>query len=91
MRARRLSLIPPRTRADCASGPRPCPWSRCRYHIKASDASCALDVAELGGLDNDKVAALLGMPEHVARDLTRVALRKLARKHWRLLTALWRP
>jgi hypothetical protein len=27
-------LIPrPRTRADCADGPRPCPWASCRYHL----------------------------------------------------------
>lgn len=23
----------PVTRADCASGPRPCPWAGCRYHL----------------------------------------------------------
>jgi len=23
----------PRTRADCESGPRPCPWVGCRYHL----------------------------------------------------------
>jgi hypothetical protein len=23
----------PRTRADCADGPRPCPWVSCRYHL----------------------------------------------------------
>lgn len=30
---RRLPLEQaPRTRADCAHGPRPCPWIRCRHH-----------------------------------------------------------
>lgn len=24
---------PPRTRAECENGPRPCPWARCRYHL----------------------------------------------------------
>lgn len=23
----------PHTRADCAGGPRPCPWVSCRYHL----------------------------------------------------------
>jgi hypothetical protein len=23
----------PRTRSDCADGPRPCPWVGCRYHL----------------------------------------------------------
>jgi len=23
----------PRTREDCAGGPRPCPWISCRYHL----------------------------------------------------------
>jgi hypothetical protein len=23
----------PKTRGDCAAGPRPCPWVRCRYHL----------------------------------------------------------
>lgn len=23
----------PRTRADCADGPRPCPWVGCRHHL----------------------------------------------------------
>ncbi len=23
----------PRTRADCADGPRPCPWVSCRHHL----------------------------------------------------------
>lgn len=27
----------PRTRGDCAKGPRPCPWVGCRYHL-ATDA-----------------------------------------------------
>jgi len=24
---------PPRRRADCIDGPRPCPWVRCRHHL----------------------------------------------------------
>ncbi len=34
---------PPRVRADCIGGERPCPWFRCRYHL-------AVDVTPAGGL-----------------------------------------
>jgi hypothetical protein len=33
----------PRTRADCASVPRPCPWVGCRYNL-------FLDVTDAGGI-----------------------------------------
>lgn len=28
-----LEVERPRTRADCADGPRPCPWVGCRHHL----------------------------------------------------------
>jgi len=28
-----LEALRPRTRADCAEGPRPCPWVACKYHL----------------------------------------------------------
>jgi hypothetical protein len=28
-----LELCRPSCRADCANGPRPCPWVSCRYHL----------------------------------------------------------
>lgn len=41
---RHLRLVevstPPRTRADCEKGPRPCPWLACRYNL-APDAKRA--------------------------------------------------
>lgn len=59
----------PKTRGDCAGGPRPCPWVACRYHLYVDvrpngslrlpfpelepwdlPETCALDVAERGGL-----------------------------------------
>lgn len=33
----------PRTRGECAEGPRPCPWVSCRYHL-------AIEVTPSGGL-----------------------------------------
>lgn len=32
----------PRTRGDCADGPRPCPWVSCRYHLYLDAAGPAL-------------------------------------------------
>ncbi len=28
-----LQALRPRTRGDCAKGPRPCPWVACKYHL----------------------------------------------------------
>lgn len=37
-----MSVDRPRTRGECADGPRPCPWVSCRHHL-------ALDVNEHTG------------------------------------------
>ncbi len=29
----RLPIVRPKTRGECASGPRPCPWVSCRHHL----------------------------------------------------------
>lgn len=53
----------PRTRAECAAGPRPCPYLRCRYHLAelapASSETCALDVAERGDHGVEELARVL--------------------------------
>ena len=49
----------PRTRGDCSSMPRPCPFTSCRYHLLPEarltlaelKESCALDVADRGSLN----------------------------------------
>lgn len=69
----------PRTRADCAGGPRPCPWAGCKFHLLLEvtpetgrivlqereledlPETCALDVADRGGLNQPDTAALLGV------------------------------
>jgi len=38
-----LPTARPRTRGDCAAGPRPCPWVSCRHHL-------FLEVRESGGI-----------------------------------------
>lgn len=58
---------PPRplTRNDCISGPRPCPWVGCRYHL-------FLDVAHTGTVRfafGDDVSVLEKMPETCALDV----------------------
>lgn len=45
---RRLAVYPrgverPRTRRDCLTGPRPCPWVSCKYHLY-------LDVTPIGSV-----------------------------------------
>lgn len=73
---------PPVTRGDCRDGRRPCPWVRCRYHL-AGDAggdtgdTCALDLAELGGMKLVEVGAVLGVTRQRVEQIERVALAKL--------------
>lgn len=35
----------PKTRGDCASGPRPCPWASCRYHLAVEARSKSVVLA----------------------------------------------
>lgn len=77
----RLDDLRPRTRGDCAEGPRPCPWVSCKFHLLWDRASreerqdderllatlatipetCALDVADRGGLSMDEAGAAIGL------------------------------
>src|SRR5690606_41374644 len=60
----------PTTRAECIDGPRPCPHVTSRYHIwpdakkgtrlEAMRETCALDVAERGGVTLSDLRDLLG-------------------------------
>ena len=86
----------PRTRGDCANGPRPCPWASCRYHLAievlepkgnikfnfpdAQDdfsdlpATCALDVADMGGALLETVGVAMNMTRERVRQLEGAAL-----------------
>ena len=101
---RRLMPVPlqglprrPRTRGECANGPRPCPFVTCRYHLYLEATStgsivfnqpgkepheleetCALDVAERGGVYLDDVGQILGVTRERVRQLEERGLRKLA-------------
>lgn len=92
-----LDAARPRTRAACRSGPRPCLFVSCRFHLyldvnEASGAvklnfphlepweltdSCALDLAERGGLTYEEIGALLNVSRERARQIEEHGLGKL--------------
>lgn len=86
----------PRTRGDCADGPRPCPWVACRFHlfldaletgsvkinfpkldVDEIPATCALDVADEGGVTLDVLGQLVNVTRERARQIQDRALAKL--------------
>lgn len=72
-----ISPTQPRTRGDCVDGPRPCPWSECRYHLGVRTAeSCALDVAGGGGVTLAEIAAFFDLTRERIRQIEEIALRR---------------
>lgn len=92
-----LESTRPRVRAECASGPRPCPFISCKHHlyldINPSTGSiklnfpdrelwdlpetCALDVADRGGVTLEEVGTLLNLTRERIRQLETHGLSKL--------------
>lgn len=76
---------PPRTRAECVDGSRPCPHLGCRYHLaelwgdeRPADAdTCALDVADRGEHGVGDLARMLGTPDATLSDIEAAGKRKL--------------
>lgn len=90
----------PRTRAHCASVPRPCPYVSCSHNLYLdvtdsggikfnfpdlepdelpANASCALDIAERGGVTEEELVPLLNIVRTRVQQLTEQASRKLRR------------
>jgi len=88
----------PRTRGECADGPRPCPWVSCRQnlYLEVSDTgtvkmnfpgleieelaeTCALDVADRGGLSLEDVGPLINVTRERIRQIEARALAALPR------------
>jgi hypothetical protein len=81
----------PKTRAECVSGPRPCPWVGCRYHLQLDvrqsgaiwgaerecGVTCALDVADHDELTLAQIAKLLGYTYSRVQQIYEAALQKL--------------
>jgi hypothetical protein len=78
----------PRTRHECASVPRPCPFQSCRHNLIADRdgadglPSCALDVADEfeGELSAADVAPLIGVSRQRVLVLEAKALDKVRRR-----------
>ena len=87
----------PRTRAECADAPRPCPWVACKHHLYLDinprtgsikinfpdlepwelKHTCALDVAERGGITLEEVGEIMNLTRERIRQVEVRGLLKL--------------
>ncbi len=80
----------PRTRAECANVPRPCPFATCRYNNQVyvvgklvherpqgPATSCALDMAERGESTLTEVGNVLGVTRERVRQIETLGLEQL--------------
>ena len=87
----------PKTRGDCADGPRPCPFVSCKYHLYLDvkddthsiklnfphldvwemEHSCALDVAEQGGMTLEDVGRIMNLTRERIRQVEVAGIDKL--------------
>jgi len=92
-----LDAMRPRVRAECANGPRPCPFISCKHHLYLDinpatgsiklnfpdkelwdlPETCALDVADRGGVTLEEVGTLLNLTRERIRQLETHGLLKL--------------
>jgi len=87
----------PKSRADCGTGPRPCPYVSCKYNLyvdvnprtgsvkmnfpdkelwELAD-TCALDVADRGGITLEEVGVIMNLTRERVRQLETRGLVKL--------------
>ncbi len=87
----------PRSRADCAAGPRPCMYISCKHHLYLDvnpatgsiklnfpdkeiwemGETCALDVADRGGITLEEVGAIMNLTRERIRQVETRGLLKL--------------
>jgi hypothetical protein len=87
----------PRSRADCAAGPRPCMFVSCKHHLYLDvnpstgsiklnfpdkeiwelDETCALDVADRGGITLEEVGTIMNLTRERIRQVETRGLLKL--------------
>lgn len=87
----------PRSRADCASGPRPCMFVSCKHNLYLDvnpetgsiklnfpdkeiwelEQTCALDVADKGGITLEEVGAIMNLTRERIRQVETRGLLKL--------------
>jgi hypothetical protein len=87
----------PRSRADCASGARPCMYISCKHHLYLDvnpstgsiklnfpdrevwelDETCALDVADRGGITLEEVGTIMNLTRERIRQVETRGLLKL--------------
>ena len=87
----------PRTRADCANGPRPCMFVSCKHHLYLDvnpdtgsiklnfpdkeiwelEETCALDVADRGGITLEEVGSIMNLTRERIRQVEARGLSKL--------------
>jgi hypothetical protein len=94
---REVEAARPRTRADCAQGPRPCMFISCKHHLYLDvnpatgsiklnfpdkeiwemEETCALDVADRGGITLEEVGAIMNLTRERIRQVETRGLLKL--------------
>jgi hypothetical protein len=94
---REVESMRPRTRADCANGPRPCMFISCKHHLYLDvnpstgsiklnfpdkeiwemEETCALDVADRGGITLEDVGAIMNLTRERIRQVETRGLLKL--------------
>ncbi len=92
-----IERLRPRTRADCATGPRPCLFVSCKHHLYLDvnpntgsvklnfpdkeiwelPHTCALDVADQGGITLEEVGDIMNLTRERVRQVEALGLSKL--------------
>lgn len=65
--------VAPKTRGDCESGPRPCPWTSCRYHLLYGEEASRGWRSKLPALEEMKETCALDVANRGSHTLDYVA------------------